>query len=77
MLISKGLYYTDDYLPPAWSDFSFWGELWEEKAGKVQAMLRRGIGYREKRMLWMLASAIGSGIGITGTLIWSGIKRKM
>lgn len=77
VLISKGLYYTDDYLPPAWSDFSFWGELWEEKAGKVQAMLRRGIGYREKRMLWMLASAIGSGIGITGTLIWSGIKRKM
>lgn len=59
VMISRGFYVTDDYLPPSWADFSFWGKLWTEKAGNVRDLVQSGMEYRDRMMLGLLA---GSGI---------------
>lgn len=57
--VTRGLYITDDYLPPSWADFSFWGKLWSQKAEDVKGIFAGGLEYRDVRMMWLLA---GSGI---------------
>lgn len=68
LIISRGLYITDDYLPPSWEDFSFWGELAAEKAGDVKGFFSSGLEYRDRLMLLLLA-----GTGICGLLEIVGI----
>lgn len=76
-VISHGLYITDDYLPPSWADFSFWGKLWSEKAKDVKGLFAGGMEYRDRRMMWLL---VGSGVcsmaESTGILRLSGLLFK-
>lgn len=58
-ILSRGLYVTDDYLPPSWADFSFWGDLWREKSEDVKTLIQNGAEYRDRQMFGFLA---GSGI---------------
>lgn len=68
LLVYMNLSFSSDYLPSAWSDFSFWGELWREKICDIGSLLKEGIKMEDaalvKAGLLEGAGCIGVGIGI-------------
>ncbi len=77
VLLRYGLYLTDDYLPPAWEDFSFWGKLWSGKMSEVKGLFAGGLEYRDRRAMCLLAGcAAGSLTGSTVILGFLGLLFK-
>ena len=54
-ILFASLHFSDDYIPSAWSEFSFWIELFESKWGEFLSLLSGRLLYCDGQMLGNLA----------------------
>lgn len=64
-IVKMGVRFSDDYIPTAWSDFEFWGELFRQKIEMVSILIKKEWHWADMDMLrnlgWcMLCSMAGS-----------------
>lgn len=79
-LLLLSVRFSDDYIPTAWSDFSFWSELVIQKAGEVRRLLGEPLVMADEGMLLSLAglaavSAAGT-VGVVCGLSRGGARRR-
>lgn len=73
-LVLLSVHFSDDYVPTAWSDFSFWTALWEEKRQAFAELLKHPLLEADLWMLEKLAGVFGGVVGIFGSF-WFYTKR--
>lgn len=67
-LLLVSLDFTDDYIPAAWSDFSFWTDLFKGKWGDILRLIKGQLSFFDRKMLGNLAGVMTTSI-IEGFLI--------
>lgn len=72
-ILFASLHFSDDYIPSAWSDFSFWIELCEGKWGEFLSLLSGRLLYCDGKMLGNLAGVAVTSI-VEGFLIGIGAQ---
>ena len=61
ILVFFSFRFSDDYIPGAWSDFSFFANLAAEKAGDISKLMTRALDCRDREMLLQTAGCMLSG----------------
>lgn len=61
-LLLISLHFSDDYVPSAWSDFSFWTQLFKDKWTAFLSLLNHPLYAADSRMLGSLAGILGTTI---------------
>ncbi len=61
ILVFFSFHFSDDYIPGAWSDFSFFANLAAEKAGDISKLMTRACDCRDREMLLQTAGCMLSG----------------
>lgn len=64
-IVKMGVRFSDDYVPTAWSDFEFWGELFRQKIEMMRILVKKEWHWTDMDMFrnlgWcMLCSMAGS-----------------
>ena len=64
-IVKMGVRFSDDYIPTAWSDFEFWGELFRQKIEMMRILVKKEWHWEDMDMFrnlgWcMLCSMAGS-----------------
>ena len=52
------LHFSDDYVPTAWSDFSFWTELFAQKSRSILILIKEPLLHCDLRMLGSLGGVV-------------------
>lgn len=66
--------FSSDYIPSAWSDFSFFTQLFKEKTEDILTLIRKPLFYADSMMLGALAETAGASLLIT-LILSSYVKR--
>lgn len=66
-LLLLSVRFSDDYVPTAWSDFSFWPELISRKAGEARRLLEEPLVIADEGMLLSLAGL--AAVSVIGTAV--------
>ncbi|MFQ7549691.1 MAG: hypothetical protein ACLRMZ_04520 [Blautia marasmi] len=61
VLVLLSFHFSDDYIPGAWSDFSFFSRLAAEKAGDMKGLITQALDYRDREMLLGTAGCMLAG----------------
>lgn len=61
LLVLLSFHFSDDYIPGAWSDFSFFSRLAAEKAGDMKNLITQALACRDRDMLLLTAGCMLSG----------------
>lgn len=61
ILVLISFHFSDDYIPGAWSDFSFFSRLALEKAEDVRVLMTQALDYRDRDMLVWTAGCMLAG----------------
>lgn len=61
LLVLLSFHFSDDYIPGAWSDFSFFSKLAAEKAGDMKGLITQALDYRDRDMLLGTAGCMLAG----------------
>lgn len=70
LILVLGLHFSDDYLPPSWSDLSFWGKLFSEKIGDIEMLWSSGLEYADSRIFLLLSGCLaGSLTGLAALVL--------
>lgn len=67
-LLLVSFHFSDDYIPSAWSDFSFFTRLFHEKTEDFLTLIRKPLFYADSVMLGSLAGAAAAGVLLAGML---------
>ncbi len=62
VILLVSLRFSDDYIPTAWSDFSFWTELFRKKSELLAALLENPFQIADSIMLGSLAAVVATGV---------------
>jgi hypothetical protein len=62
LIFLSGFHFSADYLPPSWSDFSFWGTLWKEKAHDIMQVMTMEMSFRDRQMTGFFAGCAVAGV---------------
>ena len=61
ILVFFSFRFSDDYIPVAWSYFSFFANLAAEKAGDISKLMTRALDCRDRELLLQTAGCMLSG----------------
>ncbi len=77
-LLMLSIHFSDDYIPTAWSDFSFWSELVIRKTGEVRRLLGEPLVMADEGMLLSLAGLAAVSAAETAVLVcgFSRVERR-
>lgn len=71
-LLLLSLHFSDDYVPSAWSDFSFWTALIDEKKQAFFSLLNHPLYDADSRMLGSLAGILAAAVFLCLIVLKSG-----
>ncbi len=57
-ILLVSLHFSDDYVPTAWSDFSFWTELFAQKSRSILILIKEPLLHCDLRMLGSLGGVV-------------------
>jgi len=75
LLLWRGIVIPPEMIPSRWSDFSFWGSLWESQAENFRCMLFTPLGGRQLQILLNMVKSMGSSM-LAAFLAGAAVRRR-
>lgn len=69
LLLLVTIHFSDDYVPTAWSDFAFWGELFTEKWKQTYVLLKADLSFADWNMLRQTVGCMLSSVACSVSML--------